>query len=98
MAPSKFLYYTRSSSHNIRRYVISTVETMPLSGIEIQSVQKLVNIKYSLVLMRMFRFTPARQFGERYHSFASCALNMEDLILKKKNLISASNNEISNVF
>jgi hypothetical protein len=84
MAPSKFLHYTRSSSHNIRRYVISTVETMPFSGTEIQSVQKLVNVKYSLALMGMFRFTPARQFVERYHRFVSCALNTEDPILKKK--------------
>jgi hypothetical protein len=42
--------------------------------------QKLVNVKHSLVLTGMLRFTPASQLVERYHSVAVCAVNMEDLI------------------
>jgi hypothetical protein len=42
--------------------------------------QKSVNLKHSLVLTGMFIFEPGSQFVERYHSVASCALNMEGLI------------------
>jgi hypothetical protein len=42
--------------------------------------QKSVNLKHSLVVTGMFRFKPATQFVERYHSVVSCALNTEDLI------------------
>lgn len=38
--------------------------------------QNLVNIKYSVVLMIMFRFGLARQFLERSHRVLSCALNI----------------------
>jgi hypothetical protein len=55
-----------------------------------------VNLKYSLVLTSMFRFKRANQFVERYHSFVSCALNMEDLI--SNNVNSVSKKEISKIF
>jgi hypothetical protein len=42
--------------------------------------QKSVNLKHSLVITGMFRFKPATQFVERYHSGVSCAMNSEDLI------------------
>ncbi|PNF27028.1 hypothetical protein B7P43_G10396, partial [Cryptotermes secundus] len=42
--------------------------------------QKPVNLKHYLVLTGVFRFKAARQFGQRYHSVVSCALNVEDLI------------------
>jgi hypothetical protein len=42
-----------------------------------------VNLKYSLVLTRMFRFKPASQFAERCYSVVSRALNMENIISKK---------------
>jgi hypothetical protein len=45
----------------------------------IQLGQKPVNLEYSVVLKGMFKFKPARQFVELYHSM-SCAVNMEDLI------------------
>jgi hypothetical protein len=47
-----------------------------------QMVQKSVNMKYSLVLTGIFRFKPKSQFVEQYYSIVSCALNMEDPILK----------------
>jgi hypothetical protein len=42
--------------------------------------QKSVNLNYSPVLKGMFRFKPASQYVEGYHSVAGCAFNMEDLI------------------
>jgi hypothetical protein len=50
--------------------------------------QKSVNLKRSPLLTGMFRFKPVSQFVERYHSVASCALNMEDLISNIFSLLS----------
>jgi ABC-type Na+ transport system ATPase subunit NatA len=47
-----------------------------------QTGQKSVNLKYSLVLTGMLRLKPASQHVQRYHSVVSCALNMEELISK----------------
>jgi hypothetical protein len=44
--------------------------------------QNSVNLKHSTVLAGMFRFKPASQFVELYHSVVGCVLNREDLILK----------------
>jgi hypothetical protein len=46
--------------------------------------QESANLKYSLVLTGMFQFKSPRQIIERFHSIVGCALNMENLILKKK--------------
>jgi hypothetical protein len=40
--------------------------------------EKSVNLKHPLVLMGVFRFKPASQYVQQYHSVVSCALNMED--------------------
>jgi hypothetical protein len=45
--------------------------------------QKSINIKHSLLLTGMFRFKPAIQFGEPYHSVLICLYNMEDIICNK---------------
>jgi hypothetical protein len=42
--------------------------------------QNSVNSKYYLVLTGMFRFKPASESAEQYHSVVSSALNTEDLI------------------
>jgi hypothetical protein len=42
--------------------------------------QKLVNLKYSLTLVRIFRFRLTSQFVEGYNKDANCAMNVEDLI------------------
>jgi hypothetical protein len=61
--------------------------------------QRSVNFKYSLVLTEMFRFTPASQFVEPYHSAVSCALKMEDLIPNFFFFLNRiSNKEISDLF
>jgi hypothetical protein len=41
---------------------------------------KSVNPKQSLMLTGIFRFKPASQCVERYHSVVSCSLDMGDLI------------------
>jgi hypothetical protein len=46
------------------------------------AAQKSVNLKYSVVSTGMFRFKPASQFVEWYHSVVSCALDMEDHVKK----------------
>jgi hypothetical protein len=45
-------------------------------------IQKIVNLKCSVILIEMFRVKPSSQFAEWHHRFLSCALNIEDLILK----------------
>jgi hypothetical protein len=59
--------------------------------------QRSVNLKYSLVLTRMFRFQPSSQSVERYHIVMSCASNVKDLI-SKISLNSMSNKDISYIF
>jgi hypothetical protein len=66
--PSIYLpvHYSLSSNH-------STLYTYRVA-------KKSVNLKHFLILTGMFKFKPASQIVERYHSNVSCALNMVDFI------------------
>jgi hypothetical protein len=45
--------------------------------------KKSFNFNHAFVLKGMFRSKPASRFGERYHSFRSCELNMEEFYFEK---------------
>jgi hypothetical protein len=75
-----FSWFSSAFPHEYFHNTTMILYFLSLSYPRYRVPQKSVNLKHSLVLTGMFRFKPASQFVERYHSVVGCALDTEDLI------------------